>query len=108
MQQHFNRIALAALLTVGLSGCGGEPEWVAAYEDCKTQMTDISEQMKAESESSESDNPQAQAMINAMSNMAKTMGMAACESIKQMCEPNPEGDACQAMVQEYQKSKDNE
>jgi hypothetical protein len=108
MQQHFNRIVLTALFAGGLSGCSGEPEWVTAYEDCKTQMTNISEQMKEQKDSSENQNPHAQAMVDAMSNMAKSMGMAACESFKQICEPNPDGDACKAMVQEYKKSKDKE
>ena len=51
-------------------------------------------------------NPQAKAMVDAMGNMAMAMGMAACESIKQMCEPDPDGGACQTMVQEYKKSKE--
>ncbi len=102
MQQHFKRIALAGLLAGGLSGCSGEPEWVEVYEDCKQQMTDASKEMKANSE----DNPQAKAMADAMGNMAMAMGMAACESIKQMCEPDPDSGACQAMVQEYKKGKE--
>ena len=106
MKQYLNRIALVTLLMGGLSGCGGEPEWVAAYEDCKQQMTEASEQMRAKRESSESSDPQARAMVEAMSNMAMAMGMAACESIKQMCEPDPDSDACQAMVQEYQKDQE--
>ncbi len=105
MKQHFNHLALAALLAFGLSGCGGEPEWVEVYDDCKQKMTEASEQLKAETESSGKDNPQAKAMLGAMGNMAMSMGMAACESIKGMCEPNPDSDACQVMVQEYKKNK---
>lgn len=108
MKQHLNRIALTALLMGGLSGCGGEPEWVAVYEDCKQQMTEASEQMKNEREANESSDPQTQAMMEAMSNMAIAMGMAACESIKQMCEPAPDSDACQSIVQEYQKDQEKE
>lgn len=104
MQQYFNRIVFAAVLVSGLSGCG-EPEWVAAYDDCKQQMTAASEKMKAERESNKSSDPQAQAMVEAMSNMAVAMGMAACESIKQMCEPDPDSDACQAMIKEYQQDQ---
>ena len=70
-------------------------------------MTEASEQMKSERESNESSDPQAQAMIEAMSNMAVAMGMAACESIKQMCEPDPDSDACKAIVQEYRKDNDS-
>lgn len=108
MQQHFNRIALTVLVAGNLSGCGGEPEWVTAYNDCKVQMTDISEQMKSGDGSSASEDPQAQAMIDAMSNMARAMGMAACESIKQVCEPDSDSEACKVMLQEYQNSKDKE
>jgi PBP1b-binding outer membrane lipoprotein LpoB len=105
MKNIHNRIALAALLTTLLSGCGSEPEWVEVYDDCKQKMTEASEQMK---ESSEKD-PNAKAMIDALGGMATAMGMAACESIKQMCEPDPDGDMCQAVIQEYKKSNaDNE
>ncbi len=108
MQHNLKHLTLAALLAGGVSGCGGEPEWVEVYEDCKQKMTEASEDMKANSEASAEDNPQAKAMMGAMSNMAMAMGMAACESIKQMCEPDPEGGACQTMVQEYNKNKDKE
>lgn len=108
MRHNFNLILFATLLAGGLSGCGGEPEWVAAYEDCKQQMTEAAEQMKAERDSDQSSDPQAQAMMEAMSNMAMAMGMAACESIKQMCEPAPDSDACQAIVQEYKQDKEQE
>ncbi len=103
MQRHFKHITLAALLIGGVSGCGGEPEWVEIYEDCKQKMAEASAEMKANSE----DNPQAKAMVEAMGGMAMAMGMAACESIKQMCEPDPDGDACQVMVKEYKKGQDN-
>jgi CHASE3 domain sensor protein len=87
---------------MGLYGCSGEPEWVEVYEDCKQKMAEASEEMKANSE----DNPQAKAMVDAMGNMAVAMGMAACETVKQMCEPDPDGGACQTMVQEYKKNKE--
>ncbi len=106
MQRHYKHIALATLLTGVLSGCGGEPEWVSVYEDCKQQMSAASEEMKANQDEAVKDNPQAQAMINAMGSMAMSMGMAACESVKQICEPDPDGSACQAMVQEYKKNKE--
>jgi len=102
MKQNINRIAMASLLTALLSGCSGEPEWVGVYNDCKQQMTAAAEEMK---ENSEKD-PQAKAMIDAMGGMAMAMGMAACESIKQICEPNPDGSACQSMVQEFKKNKE--
>jgi hypothetical protein len=101
MQKQITNIALAALITVGLTGCSGEPEWVEVYENCKEQMTAASEEMKANSE----DNQQTKAMVDAMGSMALAMGMTACESIKQMCEPDPDGGACQTMVQEYKKNK---
>ncbi len=102
MQQNIKHIALALLLAGGVSGCGGDPEWVEIYDDCKLKMNAASEDIKANSE----DNPQAKAMADAMGNMAIAMGMAACETIKQICEPDPEGGACQTMVQEYKKDKE--
>ncbi len=99
-------IPLSALLLLGLNGCGSEPEWVAAYEECKTNMIEAGEQMKEKQEAAEEENPQAQAMVQAMGNMAMAMGMAACESIKQVCEEDPDGDACQVIVREYKKDKE--
>ncbi len=99
-------ITITALLLLGLNGCGGEPEWVAAYEDCKTTMAEAAAQMKEKQEAAEEENPQAQAMVEAMGNMAMAMGMAACESIKQVCEQDPDGDSCQVIVREHQKDKE--
>ena len=107
MKQYLNRAALTALLMIGLSGCGGEPEWVTAYEDCKQQMTEAADKMKSEREANQNSDPQTQAMLETMSNMAVAMGMEACESIKRMCEPDPDSDACQAIVQEYRKDNDS-
>lgn len=102
MKKTYLAASLAAAMSFGLSGCGGEPEWVAVYDDCKGKMTEASEQLKSDMEASGEENPQAQAMAEAMGNMVITMGMAACETIKQTCENDPNGDACQAIVTEYQ------
>lgn len=99
-------ISLPALLLLGLNGCSSEPEWVAAYEDCKATMAKAATEMKEEQEAAGNDNPQAKAMVEAMSNMAMAMGMAACESIKQVCEQDPDSDACQVIVREYQKDQE--
>ena len=99
-------IPLSAVLALGLNGCGSEPEWVAAYEDCKSTMAEAATQMKEEQEAAGEENPQAKAMVEAMSNMAMAMGMAACESIKQVCEEDPDGDACKIIVQEYKKDRE--
>ena len=106
MNKTAHLLSLSALLALGLNGCGGEPEWVAAYENCKATMIKAGEQMKEKQEAASEENPQAQAMVEAMGNMAMAMGMAACESIKQVCEEDPDGDACQVIVREYKKDKE--
>jgi hypothetical protein len=88
----------AAVLTVTFSGCSSEPEWVGVYEDCKSKINAAAEEIKSENEDGEQ-NP----MAKAMQNMAVYMGMAACESIKQVCENDPEGNACQAIIAEAKK-----
>ncbi len=104
MKKAYLAVTFAAVMSVGLSGCGGsKPEWETVYEDCKAKMTEASEQMKSEAAASGEQDPQAQAMAEAMGNMVITMGMAACESIKQVCEEDPNGETCQGIVREYQK-----
>jgi hypothetical protein len=103
MKKRLLMLVPAAVLTATFSGCGGEPEWVGVYEDCKSKINAASEEMKKENEGSEQ-NPMAQAMEN----MVVSMGMAACESIKQVCENDPEGNACQAIIAEAKKGEQEE
>ncbi len=90
-----------AVLTVTVSGCSSEPEWVSVYEDCKSSINTAAEEMKSNNADSGEQHP----MAEAMQNMAVSMGMAACESIKQVCENDPEGGACQAIVAEAKQRK---
>jgi CHASE3 domain sensor protein len=107
MKLHIKHIALTTMIAGVLSGCGGEPEWVSVYEDCKQQIDAASAEMKEKTAAASEDNPQAKAMMDAMGNMAMAMGTAACETIKQTCEPDPDGTTCQTIVQEYKKDRDN-
>ena len=87
---------------VVLSACSGEPEWVAVYEDCKKQITLASEDMnKASSE----ENPEMKAMMESMGNMTLNIGLTACEMIKSHCENDPEGAACQSIIEQSKNSK---
>jgi outer membrane lipoprotein-sorting protein len=96
--------SFTAAVSIGLSGCGaGDPEWVAVYEDCNAKMEQASAQMQSEIEASGGKNAEAQAMAEAMGNMVISMGKAACGSIKEVCEKDPDGQDCQSIVQEYKK-----
>ncbi len=90
-----------AVLTATFSGCSSEPEWVAVYEDCKSSIDTAVAEMKSQGEESDENNP----LAEAMGSMVASMGMAACESIKQVCEDDPEGGACQAIVAEAKKAQ---
>jgi hypothetical protein len=103
MKKAYLAASLAAVVSIGLSGCGGEPEWVAVYDDCNAKMAEASEQMKSEIEASGEENAEAQAMAEAMGNMVISMGKAACGTIKEVCEQDPDGENCQSIVQEYKK-----
>jgi hypothetical protein len=102
MKKSYLAASLAAAVSLGLSGCGGEPEWVAVYNDCNTQMEQAAAQMKSEMEASGEENEEARAMAEAMGNMVISMGKAACGTIKEVCEQDPDGETCQAMLKEYQ------
>jgi hypothetical protein len=103
MKKAYLTASLVAAISIGLSGCGGEPEWVAVYDDCNAKMEEASKQMKSEMAASGEENQEAQAMAEAMGNMVISMGKAACGSIKEVCEEDPDGEACQTIVQEYKK-----
>ncbi len=100
MKKHLLLLLPVAALTATFSGCSSEPEWVAVYEDCKNHVTEAAEGMKSENSSTGEQHP----MAAAMEGMVISMGMAACESIKQVCENDPEGGACQAIIAESKKN----
>jgi beta-lactam-binding protein with PASTA domain len=102
MKRHLLMLLPVAALTATFSGCSGEPEWVAVYEDCKSSVSKAAAEMKSENSSTGEQHP----MAEAMEGMVISMGMAACESIKQVCENDPDGDACQAVIAESKKNSD--
>lgn len=104
MKKSLLMLVPVAVLTATFSGCGGEPEWVGVYENCKESVSKAAEEMKSENEGSGEQHP----MAEAMENMVISMGMTACESIKQVCENDPEGDSCQAIIAEYKKGEQEE
>ncbi len=79
------------LLTVTLffllSACSDEPQWVSVYEQCKDQV-----------QQSTADINQSPDAPQGMGNMMQSVGMGACEMIKNTCEKDPQGATCQAIV----------
>ncbi|NNJ91659.1 MAG: hypothetical protein HKP55_08285 [Gammaproteobacteria bacterium] len=87
-----------------LSGCGGEPEWVAIYEDCKEQITASTAEMnKATADADNS--PEVKAMMESMGGMAINLGMTACEMIRSSCEDDPDGTTCQTIIEQSKRSQ---
>lgn len=84
-----------------LSACGGEPEWVAVYEDCKMQITTASDEMSKATD----ENPEMKAMMESMGNMTLNIGLSACEMIKTNCENDPDGAACQSIIEQSKNRK---
>jgi hypothetical protein len=103
MKKTYLAASLAAAVSIGLSGCGGEPEWVAVYDDCNAKMEEAAKQMKSEMAASGEENAEAQAMAEAMVDMAISLGKATCGTIKEACEEDPEGESCQSIVKEFKK-----
>ena len=81
-----------------LSACAGDPEWVAAYEECKQKASEIQSKMETSSRDSD-ENPQTRAMLESMNAMATNMVMATCEVIRTTCEEDPDGAVCRAYVE---------
>ncbi len=94
--KHIIAFAPAALL---ISGCSGEPEWVALYEECKATVTAESEKI-TQSQGAAGEDAQTKAMRESMNTMAIGMAMTACEMIKTNCEHDPDGPACQAYIEQ--------
>lgn len=82
-----------------LSACG-DPEWVAVYEECKQKAgQQAAEIQSASKESAAGEDERTRAMINSMSQMTSAMVLGACEMIRSTCEADPDGAACQAMIE---------
>ncbi len=89
-------LSATLLVALALTGCS-DPEWVSVYDNCISTMTTQSEEIKASS----GDN----AMAKSMGNMALSLGMAACETIKTTCEDDPDSKGCRAMVDSYSREQ---
>ena len=82
-----------------LASCSGEPEWVAVYEDCKKQITVVSEEMNKTTEDS-NESPEMKAMMESMGQMTLNIGLSACELIRSTCENDPDGNTCQSVIEQ--------
>lgn len=67
-------------------GCGEEPKWKTMYNDCKDEVNNSLIEAKKDKNT------------QSIGEMAESMGMAACEMIKNTCEDNEEGFTCKALV----------
>lgn len=61
----FNLLPFAVLSIALLPGCGGEPEWVGVYENCKEQMSTQTAEMQQNAREAGGD-LQAEAMLNSL------------------------------------------
>jgi hypothetical protein len=96
-------VFLGAAVASLLAGCGGEPEWVSVYEDCKEQVSAQTAEMNQSNQQAAGDNPQMQSMMNSMNSMASNLAFSACEMIRTTCEADADGPACRAYVEQSRK-----
>lgn len=92
------RVLLTTIFSLTLVACGGEPEWVGVYEQCKERVAAESEKIKAVG--AESDDKQSRALAESMGNMAINMAMTGCEMIRTSCEQDAEGPVCRAYLEQ--------
>ncbi len=78
---------LSASVILSLTACSEEPEWMSIYNDCQDKMNESIAQIKQSPDAPEG-----------MEDMMQSMGLAACEMIKNTCENAPEGAMCQAII----------
>lgn len=102
--RHLKQILLGLSAATLISGCGGEPDWVEVYEDCKLQVSEQTSEMQKGNQQAADDNPQMAAMMDSMNNMATNMAFSACEMIRTTCENDPDGAACRAYVEQRSKN----
>lgn len=87
-------IGLLALAVTSTSGCSGKPEWKRAYSKCKKKM----EAQTAKMESDMAQKGDQFGMGSAMTEMMKGMTEGLCGMIKDACEKDPKGKACQEIL----------
>ncbi len=84
-----------ALLTVLLlGGCATQPRWVDAYEDCQEQIALLGDILGPAEEGDE--------VAETVDLMAVQVGIAVCEAIREVCEPDPDNEACRLIVEQYE------
>ncbi len=81
-----------------MAGCSGEPEWKRAYEDCKSRVESRMQSMKDRGSTGD---PRADALHESLDRMGRDLALSACEMIRQSCEDDPGGHACEAIVEGY-------
>ena len=89
---------LTLMMTSLIAGCGGEPEWVGVYEQCKENVESQSEQIKNSVAGAQDE--QSRAMAESMGNTAINMARTACEMIRTSCEEDENSPACRAYVEQ--------
>ncbi|MES9881895.1 MAG: hypothetical protein ABW185_13535 [Sedimenticola sp.] len=90
-------LSAALLTTLALTGCS-DPAWVGVYDNCTSSMTAQSEKIKASGGGGNG-------MAKSMGDMALSLGLAACETIKSTCENDPDSKGCKAMVDSYSREQ---
>jgi hypothetical protein len=84
-----------ALLTVFLlHGCATQPRWVAAYQDCQEQVALLGSVLGPADQGDE--------VSRTVDALAEEVGGAVCEAIRQVCEPDPNNQACRLVVEQYE------
>ena len=91
-------LAAIALCAV-LAGCSDPVEH--AYKTCVAKVDDAL--AASEKDDASQKDAASQAMAPAMREMAKQMGHAACDAMKEMCKQDPNGASCKSAIAEFNK-----
>jgi len=92
----FPRFLLGMLLVT--AACSERPAWKRAYDRCRERTEQEVRALKKQSAGGEAwEGP----LNELAAGMAGGVGGALCESIRSICEPNPQGRACTEIVRAF-------
>lgn len=89
---------LAVLSGLTLAGCTSSPRWEEAYERCLKKMNPSLEKMKNDQQGAEAGSDVEKEMKKAMVGLAEGMAVSMCETVKEVCQKDPEGAACEGVL----------
>ncbi len=91
-------ILVAVSMVLLISGCNSDPQWVQSYKKCKQTMEKEAEKMRESVPKDMDESPFGKPLAGLMVGMGEGLAGEVCEAIKQVCEKDPEGQGCRAVM----------